>query len=77
MIKGAFKAFKHEHHFLEENGITEMIDVFDYKSPFGFLGKFADKLFLQKYMTNLLEKRNESIKAYAESQKWKKIIAIK
>ena len=40
-----------------------MIDVFEYKSPYGIL---ADWLFLRKYMTNLLYKRNILLKDRAE-----------
>ena len=74
MIRGAFKSFKHEHHFEEANGETLMTDVFDYQSPFGILGRLADKLFLEKYMTALLEKRNVAVKAFAESEDWKKVL---
>ena len=74
MIKGAFKEFKHEHRFEELNGGTLMTDFFDYKSPYGILGKLADKLFLKKYMTELLTERNRVIKEFAESEKWKELI---
>jgi len=74
MQEGAFKAFTHEHHFRELNGGTLMTDVFVYQSPFGFLGKLADKLFLKKYMTQLLKERNRVVKEFAESEKWKKIL---
>lgn len=74
MVEGAFKNFRHEHLFTELNGRTLMTDIFDYESPFGILGKLADKLFLKKYMTDLLEKRNRTIKDFAESNKWKTII---
>lgn len=74
MVKGAFAEFKHEHHFAELNGKTLMTDIFDYKSPFGILGKLADKLFRKKYMTGLLTKRNRIVKEFAESEKWKEII---
>lgn len=73
MISGAFKEFKHEHHFADLNGGTLMTDFFDYKSPFGILGKLADTLFLKKYMTELLEKRNRTVKEFAETEKWKEI----
>lgn len=75
MVKGAFKSFKHEHHFKDHDDSTLMIDYFDYESPMGFLGKIADSLFLQKYMTELLAKRNITIKEFAESDKWKQIIS--
>ena len=74
MIKGAFKEFKHEHRFEELNGGTLMTDFFDYKSPYGILGKLVDKLFLKKYMTELLTERNRVIKEFAESEKWKELI---
>lgn len=74
MVKGTFAQFKHEHHFTEANGGTLMIDYFDYKSPFGILGKLADKLFLKKYLTELLTERNRIVKEFAESDKWKEVI---
>ncbi len=74
MKNGAFKRFKHEHIFKFKNGQTEMTDIFDYTSPLGFLGKIADSLFLKKYMTNLLTHRNEIIKDFAESNKWKEVL---
>ena len=76
MVRGAFKEFKHEHHFEELNDGTLMIDFFDYKSPFGVLGRLADKLFLEKYMTKLLFERNRIVKEFAESKKWKETITI-
>lgn len=74
MIDGAFESFRHQHLFTEINGGTIMMDLFEYKSPLGILGKLADKLFLKKYMTNLLEKRNCTIKDFAESNKWKTVL---
>ena len=74
MVKGAFKSFRHEHHFTESNCGTLMTDYFDYESPLGILGKLADKLFLQKYMTELLTERNRVVKDFAETDKWKKLI---
>lgn len=66
MVSGAFKRFKHEHHFSDLNGGTLMTDIFDYQSPLGVLGKLADELFLEKYMIALLTKRNRIIKEFAE-----------
>jgi ligand-binding SRPBCC domain-containing protein len=69
MQKGAFSESKHEHHFEDFNGGTLMTDFFDYKSPFGILGKFADKIFLKKHMTELLTERNRVVKEFAEYKK--------
>lgn len=76
MLKGAFKSFKHEHHFEDsDNGIL-MRDIFNYQSPFGFLGKIADYLFLKNYMTQFLIERNLMIKEYAEGKIPKEIISL-
>lgn len=74
MLEGAFKRFKHEHFFEENDGITLMKDTFDYDAPFGIIGKLADVLFLKRYMTALLIKRNNSIKSFAESNRWKEVL---
>ncbi|CAN5235911.1 hypothetical protein BH09BAC1_BH09BAC1_19810 [soil metagenome] len=75
MVKGAFHSFRHEHRFsaIDDNNML-MDDVFEYQSPLGFLGILADKLFLQQYMTNLLQQRNECIKAVAEGKDWQRFV---
>ena len=75
MVSGAFKSFKHEHHFEYINNQTVITDHFEYISPFGVFGKLIDSLFLKKYMINLLDKRNQTIKEFAESDKWKKVLS--
>lgn len=62
MVSGAFKSFTHIHQFEQIEVATKMIDVFSYVSPCGALGKLADFLFLKRYMTKLLERRNLIIK---------------
>lgn len=74
MVSGAFSEFKHEHHFADLDGGTLMTDFFNYKSPLGILGKLADKVFLEKYMTDLLAERNRIVKEFAESDRWKQIL---
>jgi len=74
MVSGAFRSFRHEHHFEELNGGTLMLDTFAYRSPLGVLGRMADALFLKRYMTDLLEMRNAVIKEYAETGKWKEVL---
>ena len=74
MIKGDFKSFHHEHHFkVAENG-TIMIDLLNFETPYGTFGKIINTLFLKSYLENFLIKRNEVIKEYAETQKWKAIL---
>jgi ligand-binding SRPBCC domain-containing protein len=66
MVAGAFKSFRHEHYFIGDDKQTVMRDVFIFESPFGLLGKLANWLFLKRYMTNLLVKRNLVIMEVAE-----------
>ncbi len=68
MEKGAFKRFYHVHEFIEKEQGTLMIDTFDYTSPFGGIGKLADRLFLERYMKEFLIKRNRYIKKVAEER---------
>ena len=68
MVSGAFRSFRHEHIFKYSAGQTKMIDVFEYQSPFGILGRLADMIFLRRYMEQLLKKRNLVIKDYAENE---------
>lgn len=74
MIAGDFKNFKHEHHFKATNNGTIMIDVLQFESPYGTLGKLVNFIFLKSYLQQLLHKRNAVIKEYAETQKWKAIL---
>lgn len=74
MVDGAFKGFTHDHYLSKTETGTLMKDVFDFTSPCGFLGVMADLLFLEKYMTGLLKKRNEVIKQAAESEDWRKFL---
>ena len=68
MLKGAFKSMRHEHHFREEGSNTLMTDIFEYEMPFGWPGRIFNRLYLKRYMTRLLEKRNAVIKTEAEKE---------
>ncbi|MCC6370888.1 MAG: SRPBCC family protein [Bacteroidia bacterium] len=73
MVDGPFKSLTHQHLFEVIDGKTIMKDVFTFGSPYGFLGKLADEFVLSSYLKKFLEKRNELIKGYAESDRWKEI----
>jgi ligand-binding SRPBCC domain-containing protein len=66
MVTGAFKSFRHEHHFSSVDGQTLLKDVFVFESPLGFFGRFFNWLVLKKYMRDLLAERNRVIKKTAE-----------
>ena len=74
MTKGDFKSFRHQHHFKKTDNGTIMIDLLEFESPYGILGKLINRFFLKNYIEKLLIKRNEVIKEYAETVKWKAIL---
>ena len=76
MVRGAFKAFTHDHDFSSENARTIMKDVFVFESPMGILGHVANVTFLTRYMTDLLSTRAQHLKLTAESDEWKKYLSI-
>src|SRR6476620_11616937 len=72
--KGDFKMLKHEHHFKScENG-TIMIDLVHFETPYGAMGRWFNTLYLTKYVKKLIEQRNKTIKEFAETEKWKKLL---
>lgn len=71
MVSGDFKDMKHEHHFKPIQNGTLMIDLFTFESPYGAAGKLVNYVFLKRYLRKLLERRNQAIKEFAETDKWK------
>ena len=74
MQKGDFKSLKHEHHFKQVDNGTIMIDVLNFESPYGIIGKWFNTIYLKKYLQRFIEQRNVVIKEYSETEKWKAIL---
>ena len=75
MVRGAFARMEHHHYFEPIDGGTRMRDTFDFRSPFGLLGRVMDFVFLERYMRRFLIERNRVIKVAAESDGWSQYIA--
>ena len=73
-LKGPFKSIYHEHIFEHHIDKVIMKDYFEFHSPFGFLGRLFDELFLTKYLQKLLVERNCVVKEYAETEKWRLVL---
>jgi ligand-binding SRPBCC domain-containing protein len=73
--EGDFKKMKHEHYFKPCDNGTILIDLFHFESPYGAIGKWFNSLYLTRYMRRLLEQRNRTIKEFAETEKWKKLLS--
>jgi ligand-binding SRPBCC domain-containing protein len=76
MTQGAFRRMRHDHEFHPEDGGTRMEDRFDFQSPFGPIGALVDRFVLTGYLRKFLERRNACIKALAESDGWRKFVAV-
>jgi len=73
-LKGDFVYFRHEHHFKPiENG-TLMIDMLDFKTPYGVIGSIFNRLYLTGYLEKFLVQRNLVVKQYAETEKWRALL---
>jgi ligand-binding SRPBCC domain-containing protein len=68
MVRGAFRSFVHDHHFEEHDGATTMRDVLQFSSPFGFVGRVVDTVFMAGYLERLVASRSEAVKRVAEQQ---------
>lgn len=66
-VEGRFRSFEHDHFFTPVTGGTCMRDVVEFASPCGWLGRLVDRLVLRRYLTRLLQRRNEGIRAVAEA----------
>jgi ligand-binding SRPBCC domain-containing protein len=67
MTAGAFKSFRHAHEFVPEGGGTLMRDTLVWESPYGILGRTADKLLLTRHLRRLVSTRNAKLKLIAET----------
>jgi ligand-binding SRPBCC domain-containing protein len=68
MIQGAFKRLRHVHEFEFKNGMTTMRDTLEWESPFGFIGRLADFLFLRRHMRWFVNTKQSALKTIAESR---------
>jgi ligand-binding SRPBCC domain-containing protein len=67
MQRGAFRHWRHTHHFVPRPDGTLMIDDVDFAAPLGALGRIAETLILKRYMTSFLVKHNLFFKRIAEA----------
>jgi ligand-binding SRPBCC domain-containing protein len=65
--RGPFATWHHEHRFEPRGDGTLMTDVVDYRSPLGPIGAAVDRLRLERYMIELLQRRNEFLRQAAET----------
>ena len=72
--EGDFRSLKHVHHFKPCDNGTIMIDLLDFETPYGAVGKGLNRVYLTSYIRRLIETRNKVIKQFAETEQWKKLL---
>jgi ligand-binding SRPBCC domain-containing protein len=66
LVRSSFRKLRHEHVFEEHGNATLMRDSLDWISPFGFLGRVADALFVTRHMRSFVTRKQLALKEIAE-----------
>ena len=74
-VKGDLQHYKHEHHFKAVQNGTIIIDILEFGTPRDIIGKIFGKVYFKKYLEELLRKRTELIRSYAETEKWRAVVS--
>lgn len=67
MVQGAFASLRHVHEFVVDGDAVVMRDTLVWRSPLGFLGLVADKLFVERHLWKFMVTKQSRLKQYAES----------
>lgn len=59
---GPFKFWHHQHFFTENRLGTEITDILNYAAPFGWIGLAAEKIMVNKRVTEIFDYRREKLK---------------
>jgi ligand-binding SRPBCC domain-containing protein len=74
MVRGDFKLFEHEHYFKPAENGTIVIDILRFETPYGWLGRLVNTVYLSSYIKKLVKQRNNVIKQYAIGEKWRAVL---
>jgi ligand-binding SRPBCC domain-containing protein len=66
LVRSAFKRLRHVHEFEPSNGGTLMRDTLEWTSPFGLLGRIADRVAVIRHMTWFVTTKQNALKRIAE-----------
>jgi len=73
-VKGDIQSFRHEHHFKPVDNGTILIDIVEFGLPKDIIGKVFGKMYFRKYIEELIKKRTELVRSYAETEKWRAVL---
>ena len=74
-VKGDLESYRHEHHFKPVENGTIVIDILEFDIPKDIIAKIFGKMYFKKYLEEILRKRNELIRSYAETEKWRAVLS--
>jgi len=66
-VAGPFKTFWHRHEFTTSDDATVMTDLVPYSAPLGPIGSLVERVYLDRYLRTLLERRAAHLRVLAES----------
>ncbi|MEO8795486.1 MAG: SRPBCC family protein [Daejeonella sp.] len=58
---GPYALWHHQHHFKEIEGGVNMIDIVNYAVPFGFIGRIANNLIVEKEVNKIFSYREAKV----------------
>jgi ligand-binding SRPBCC domain-containing protein len=58
---GPYALWHHQHHFKQVEGGVLMTDIVNYAIPYGFIGRIANRLLVEKKLKNVFNYREEVI----------------
>ena len=67
-VSGVFKRLRHVHEFEPRSGGTLMRDTLEWSSPFGILGRIADRLLVERHLRWFLVEKQRALKSLAEER---------
>ena len=68
MVEGTFKWLRHIHEFETTQAATLMRDTLIWEAPLGFIGRVADRLFLERHMRAFVAAKQNNLKRIAEKR---------
>lgn len=68
-ISGPYRSWRHQHHFQEAPGGTQMHDRVDYEMPYGFIGGITRALFVRSALDRIFDYRSQSITQHFSPKK--------
>ncbi|HEX6889612.1 MAG TPA: SRPBCC family protein [Chryseolinea sp.] len=69
--KGPYKIWRHLHAFKEVSGGVEMTDEVDYAIPFGFIGRLANEVFVERRVNAIFDYRFKALEELFKDEKTK------